>query len=157
MMEIRLIKRGLLSAVSWIPSDYTLYGCSSSVRPQTSQGFIASKVKSIIPPPPHTPSTFTSDIVPDRLHTSLSTSIDGKGRGVFEKRLWLGFQSVSVPSFRRGIFLPGLLIHPQSGFLSCFLNDVNILVTQWQTESLKYWSFGLEDEESLLGRFTCFY
>lgn len=59
MMEIRLIKRGLLSAVSWIPSDYTLCGCSSSVRPQTSQGFIASKVKSIIPPlhthPPHSP------------------------------------------------------------------------------------------------------
>lgn len=34
------------------------------------------------------PSTFTSDIVPDRLRTSLSTSMDGKGRGIFEKRLW---------------------------------------------------------------------
>lgn len=57
MMEIRLIKRGLLSVVSWIPRDYTLCGCSSSVRPQTSQGFVASKVKSIIPPthPPHSP------------------------------------------------------------------------------------------------------
>ena len=38
MMEISLIKRASLSAVPWIPSDYTLHGCSASVRPHKPRG-----------------------------------------------------------------------------------------------------------------------
>ncbi len=83
------------------------------------------------------PSTFTSDIMPDRLHTSLSTSIDGKGRGIFEKRLWLGLQSVNftrglILSFRIELFLPGLLLlihsHPDSDLFHGYTLDKRLKI-----------------------------
>lgn len=76
--------------VSWIPSDYTLRGCSSSVRPQTSQGFVASKVKSIIPPP-HRPPPPHSPLISCQTGCTLhcQQAETAKGRGVSEKRLRL--------------------------------------------------------------------
>lgn len=106
-MEIRLIKRAyclwchgypVITHSVAAPPPFALKPRRDSLPPKSNQ----------LSPPP---STFTSDIVPDRLHTSLSTSRDGEGRGVFERRLRSGVWGVNftrrlISSFSVETFLP---------------------------------------------------
>lgn len=82
MMEIRLIKRAyclwchgypVITHSMAAPPLFALKPHGDPLPPKSNQLFFSS--------------TFTSDIVPDRLRTSLSTSRDGTGRRISEKRV----------------------------------------------------------------------